>query len=152
MSARPVAIPRAVLEAVFAHARATYPAECCGYLTGPRDAGEVTAAVPCANALGGDDQFAIDGAELIAFARSLDGPLPARVVYHSHPNGRAYFSERDRAAATAGGGPSYPVQHLVVGVTATGVTEAALFAWSAGARDVVEIARWAGDRVYDRGE
>jgi proteasome lid subunit RPN8/RPN11 len=145
-------IPRAVLDAVYAHARAAYPAECCGYLTGERDAAEVDAAVPCANAAGAPDRFAIDGAELLAFARSLDGPRPARVVYHSHPNGRAYFSPTDRAVAATDAGPIYPVQHLVVGVTAAGVTEAALFAWSPAARDFVEVARWAPDPVYDRPE
>jgi proteasome lid subunit RPN8/RPN11 len=83
--------------------------------------------------------FVIAGAELLAFARSFDGPRPARVVYHSHTNGRAYFSRVDQELAR---GPAYPVQHLVVGVTAKGVAEAAQLAWSEGAGAYVEIARW----------
>src|SRR4051812_44301828 len=124
-----------VLAAIYAHARAAFPAECCGYV---REGDEV---VPCTNAQEtagnpfapdrhADSGFAIAGAELLAFARSFDSRHPARVVYHSHPNGRAYFSAIDRAAATTPAGPVYPVQHLVVGVTAGEVTEAALFAWS----------------------
>jgi hypothetical protein len=35
---------------------------------------------------------------------------------------------------------AYPVQHLVVGVTGAGVTEAAQFALAGD--DVVELARW----------
>jgi adenylyltransferase/sulfurtransferase len=145
----PIAIPAGVRAAIYAHARAVFPAECCGYLVGPRD-GDVDAAIACRNAQadglhptvparGADAGFVIAGAELIAFARSFDGPRPARVVYHSHPNGRAYMSAVDRELAA---GPAYPVQHLVVGVAASGVTEAAQFAWSEAARDYVEIARW----------
>ncbi|HEX5062156.1 MAG TPA: Mov34/MPN/PAD-1 family protein [Kofleriaceae bacterium] len=145
-----IPIPARVLAAIYQHARATFPDECCGYLVGPRDAG-IDAAVQCRNAQrdgehpthpdrDADTGFVIAGAELLAFARSLDGDRPARVVYHSHTNGRAYFSEVDRQVA--GAPPHYPVQHLVVGVTQGGLTEAAQFAWSDEAREFVEVARW----------
>jgi len=129
----PVAIPPAVLAEVYAHAVRAFPDECCGYLVG----NPVDEAIACTNAQASGDSFAIDGRELLDFARSFDSPRPARVVYHSHPNGRAYFSARDREMAGA-----YPVQHLVVGVTADGVTEAVQLAWSEETRDYVEIARW----------
>jgi [CysO sulfur-carrier protein]-S-L-cysteine hydrolase len=149
----PLGIPPAVLAAVCRHARATFPAECCGYLIGPREGASVDTTVACRNAQpdghhpiapgrGPDTGFVIAGEELIVFARSFDGPRPARVVYHSHPNGHAYFSAIDRAVAASDAGPIYPVQHLVVGVAADGVREAALFAWSAEARDFVEVARF----------
>ena len=140
-------ITDAVLAQIYAHARAAFPAECCGYI---REGGEVVACTntqeagdnPFAPERGADSGFAISGAELLAFARSLDSPHPARVVYHSHPNGRAYFSDVDRAAAASDVGPVYPVQHLVVGVDATGVTEAVLFEWSAEAHDFREVLRF----------
>ena len=143
-----IRIPEDVRAAVYAHARTAFPDECCGYLCGPRDGDAVDAAVACRNAQadgdhpiapdrGADSGFVIGGAELLAFARRFDGPSPPRIVYHSHPNGRAYFSARDREMAGA-----YPVQHLVVGVTADGVTEAVQLAWSEETRDYVEIARW----------
>lgn len=150
-AARPIAIPEALLAEVYAHARAAFPAECCGYLVGPRGGDGVDAAVACMNVhaaepalpgRGDDTAFAIGGAELLAFARSFDSPRPARVVYHSHTNGRAYFSAADRALAASDAGPIYPVQHLVVGVTPRGVAEAAQIAWSEAARDFVEVARW----------
>jgi proteasome lid subunit RPN8/RPN11 len=146
----PIAIPDAVRAQIYDHARAAFPAECCGYLTGPAAAAAVDTAVACRNAQpdgehptephrGADTGFVIAGHELLAFARSLDGPRPARVVYHSHTNGRAYFSAVDHALAD---GPAYPVQHLVVGVTARGVTEAAQLAWSPAAGAYIEVARW----------
>ena len=143
----PIAIPADVLAAIYAHAIAAFPDECCGYLVGA-DPGAVDAAVACRNAQadgehpiaperGADTGFVIAGDELFRFARSFDGDRPARVVYHSHTNGRAYFSRVDQAMAA---GPAYPVEHLVVGITAEGLTEAAQFAWSGAA--YVEVARW----------
>ncbi|HEY5920328.1 MAG TPA: Mov34/MPN/PAD-1 family protein [Kofleriaceae bacterium] len=151
-----IAIPKFVLATIYDHARATFPDECCGYLVGSQDGASVDAAVLCENAQrdgdhpthpdrGADTGFVIAGAELLAFARSFGGDRPARVVYHSHTNGRAYFSEVDRGVAASPEGPHYPVQHLVIGVTAEGLTEAAQFAWSDEVRDFVELARWAID-------
>lgn len=149
----PIAIPPSVLEAIYAHAIAAFPDECCGYLVGGAP-GAVDAAVACRNAQadgghpiaperGADTGFVIDGAELLGFARSFDTARPARIVYHSHTHGRAYFSSVDRRMAASDAGPAYPVQHVVIGVVAGRVTEAAQFAWSEAARDFVEIARWA---------
>lgn len=141
-------ISAAVREQIYAHARRAFPEECCGYLVGTMDG--VDQVVECRNAQpegihptapdrGADTGFVIAGSELLGFARSFDGPRPARVVYHSHSNGRAYFSDVDRALAN---GPSYPVQHLVIGVTAAAIVECAMFAWCGDARDHVEVARW----------
>jgi proteasome lid subunit RPN8/RPN11 len=146
----PIAIPADVLEAIYAHAVAAFPHECCGYLIG-RSPAAVDGAVACRNAQadgehpvaparGADTGFVIAGAELFHFARSFDGDRPARVVYHSHTNGRAYFSAVDRQVAA---GPAYPVQHVVIGVAPGTVTEVAQFAWSAADGDYVEVARWA---------
>jgi proteasome lid subunit RPN8/RPN11 len=145
-----IAIPDPVLAAIYAHAREAFPDECCGYLTGPAGGTSVDTVVRCRNAQtdglhptepvrGADRGFVIAGVELLAFAKSFDGGRPARVVYHSHTNGRAYFSDVDHALAA---GPAYPVEHLVVGVTADGVTEAALFAWSGAEHAYREVARW----------
>jgi proteasome lid subunit RPN8/RPN11 len=145
----PIAIPEQVRASVYAHALAVFPEECCGYLTGA-DSDAVDTAVACRNAQadgahpleprrGADTGFVIAGAELIRFAKSFDSGSPPRVVYHSHTNGRAYFSEIDRRIAE---GPTYPVQHLVIGVAGGAITEAAQFAWSEAEHAYVEIARW----------
>lgn len=148
MPPEPVVIAPRLLAAIAAHARATSPRECCGYLIGERGANAVDELVACHNATDAPDEYAIDGRELLAFATSFASSRPARVVYHSHTNGRAYFSARDRAYALAGGDrPAYPVQHLVVGLTASACTEAALFAWDASEAGFVEIARFSAQML-----
>jgi proteasome lid subunit RPN8/RPN11 len=152
----PIAIPDEVLAAIYAHAIAAFPHECCGYLVGAAP-GAVDAVVACRNAQtdgdhpiapqrGADTGFVIAGRELFQFARSFDSDRPARILYHSHTNGEAYFSSIDRQMAA---GPAYPVQHLVIGVAARAhpdpspsVTEVAQFAWSDAERDYIEVARW----------
>jgi proteasome lid subunit RPN8/RPN11 len=142
-----------VLLEIYEHARAAFPAECCGYLVSPRDRPQQLLVIGCTNAQasghnpaapdrGVETGFVITGRELFRFAASFEGESPARIVYHSHTNGRAYFSEVDRAVAVADGHPTYPVAHLVVGVTREGVTEAALFGWSDATSDFVEVSRW----------
>jgi proteasome lid subunit RPN8/RPN11 len=153
----PVDVPDAVRDAIYAEARKAFPAECCGWLVAPRDAPErATGVRACANAqlaAGGPDvvpgrtaetAYVIAGDDLLAFARAFDGDEPPVAIYHSHPNGRAYFSATDRAVARSpwGDGPAYPVQQLVVGLDAARVVEAALFAWSDAAGDFIEIDRW----------
>lgn len=145
-----IEIPARLRGELYAHARAAFPDEACGYLTGPRGGVTVEEMVPCRNAQqdgehplvpdrGADAGFVIAGAELLAFARTFDSMAPARIVYHSHPNGRAYLSEIDRRMAEGAG---YPVQHLVIGVTAHGVTEVAQFDES-----LAEVGRWTVDGV-----
>jgi proteasome lid subunit RPN8/RPN11 len=154
----PVAIPRALLEQVFAEARRTFPAECCGWLSGPRHGGRAEALRACENVQSEGDHptaadrsaetaYVIAGRDLLELARELDGERPPLVIYHSHPNGMAYFSDTDRQVATSpwGDGPAYPVQQLVVGIDGERVTEAALFAWSDARGDFVELARYPGD-------
>lgn len=155
MSGNPIAIPPEVMAVVHAEARRAYPAECCGFLIGPRGGDAVTHARPCRNAQpdgehptesarGAETAYVIAGEDLLALVRSLDGPEPARILYHSHPNGRAYFSATDEAVARDpwGEGPMYPVQQLVVGVDGERITEARLYDWDDTAGRFVEIASW----------
>lgn len=155
----PVDIPRSLLEAAFAEARHAFPAECCGWMTGPRASVDAVDALrPCDNQQAAGDHptaadrsaetaYVIAGADLLAFNRAFDSDAPPRVIFHSHPNGRAYFSATDHEVATSpwGDGPAYPVQQLVVGLDAERVTEAALFAWSDDRSGFVEIARYPGE-------
>jgi proteasome lid subunit RPN8/RPN11 len=153
----PIAIDPALLASIYAEARKAFPAECCGWLTAPRATpARATAIRPSANVQGvvgahevvlgrsAETAYVIDGDDLIAFARAFDGDAPPVAIYHSHPNGRAYFSSTDRAVARSpwGDGPAYPVQQLVVGLDADRVIEAAVYAWSDAAGDFVELARW----------
>ena len=153
-------IPAEIFVAVCEQARATFPHECCGWLMGPRDASFVTKIRPCHNAYDAashptaqdrtaETAYVIAGADLLELAKTLDDAQPPRVIYHSHPNGRAYFSDTDRRVARDpwGNGPMYPVQQLVIGIDSMRVVEAALFAWDDDARLFSEVARFAGMAV-----
>jgi proteasome lid subunit RPN8/RPN11 len=147
MKPAPITIPDAMLQQIYRYGRMAFPIECCGYLRGSRSpaGGVIDQIVACANAepVQPERNFAIDGDDLLAFSRTFGSARPALVIYHSHTNGRAYFSETDRAQSATSDGPHYDCQHLIVGVTAERVTEAAQFAWSSDDNDFVELARWA---------
>ena len=148
MDARQIVVTDAMRAALYDAAIAAYPRECCGWLTATSlracDNAQATAAHPATINRSAETAYAIDGDDLLAFAAAFAGGDPPIAVYHSHPNGRAYFSAADRACAVSpwGDAPAYPVAHVVVGVTARGVTEVAVFAWCDEARDFLETARW----------
>jgi proteasome lid subunit RPN8/RPN11 len=140
------------LAAIYRQARAEFPRECCGYILGE---GEQAELVPCVNrqdqlhALDpetyprtSENGYDIGGKELIRLVRSLDGPTPARIVYHSHPRVGAYFSEEDTRAAIAAG---WTVDYLVIDVQEHEVVESVLFRQSGEGFE--PIARFPGQAV-----
>ncbi len=160
--ANPLNIPAELLNAVYRQAREEFPAECCGWLTGPADGDGVDAMRPAENAQDADALIPIAGRtseraysfkfdDIRALDESFASETPARIIYHSHPNGQAYFSDTDRQVATQppgwGEGPVFPVQQLVVGIDSERVVEAALFGWSDDAGGFVELARYEGAAV-----
>jgi adenylyltransferase/sulfurtransferase len=156
----PLLTPEA-LAAMYAHARRDYPNECCGIVFGPRDdraAGRAVACVNIQNELHAEDPvkhardartaYNLGAGDLFKLQKSLRGAEPAKIVYHSHVDVGAYFSETDQAAAQMDGEPSYPVEYVVIDVRADGAREAAQFAWDAGQRKYVEVGRYDAGR-YD---
>lgn len=145
------------LTVIYAHARRDYPNECCGIVFGPKDGPAADRAVPCANIqnqLHQEDPvthprdartaYNLAAADIFKLQKSLRGDLPAKIVYHSHVDVGAYFSDTDQAAAQMDGEPSYPVEYVVVDVRADGVGGAAQFAWDPASRRYVEIHRYPG--------
>ena len=154
---RPVTISRQLLLDIYREARSSFPAECCGWLAGSRETSVADELRPCVNDQdAGNHPIAADrtaerayvfsAQDLLDLNRSLDEDRPPLVIYHSHPNGQAYFSPTDRqvAASPWGDGPAYPVQQLVVGIDENRVVESALFAWSDEEDGFVELARYDG--------
>jgi [CysO sulfur-carrier protein]-S-L-cysteine hydrolase len=140
-------IPRAVLDAIYAHAREGYPEEVCGFIVGDDEArrcdnrqnalhAEDPAAFPrdarTAYNLGAKDLFFLD--------RSQKSERPVRVIYHSHVDVGAYFSAEDERAAVSEGELLYPVDYLVVDVQKDGVRGAKLFRFEGGR--FVEVQRY----------
>ena len=153
-------IPADILADIYAHAREDFPNECCGWLIGPRESDTITRVRRATNAYQpsshptapdrtAETAYVIDGADLIELNSTMDHPEPPRVIYHSHPNGRAYFSDTDRRVATDpwGDGPVYPVRQLVIGIDAERVVEARLFDWDDCEKGYVEIARFDGAEI-----
>jgi proteasome lid subunit RPN8/RPN11 len=85
-----------------AEARAAFPRECCGLMEGIREGSiaKVFAIHPARNLAKEDDRFEIDPATHIGLLRRLRGGTRKIIgCYHSHPNGPARPSVRDREAA-----------------------------------------------------
>jgi proteasome lid subunit RPN8/RPN11 len=155
---KPIVVTRAVIDEVAEHARKSYATdeEACGYLAGPAgSAGLCDQAVPLANLANryhamdpesyprtGRTYFLIDPMKFQkAIAAGTTSGRPVRVLYHSHLDVGAYFSETDAAAATMGGDkPSYEeLRYLVTSVRQGVVDDHKLFAWDAVTKGFVEV-------------
>ena len=77
--------------------------------------------------------YALGFADLRALDASLSGARPAKIIYHSHVDRGAYFSEEDkRAALFFDDTPTYPVDYLVISCHRDAVRGAKLFRFQAG--------------------
>lgn len=158
--ARPLEIPRNVLEQIYRQAREVFPEECCGWLAGAPGGQGVSTVRACENVQNAGNHpiapdrpaetaYVFKAEDLIELSRSFDTDSPARIIYHSHPNGMAYLSDVDRSVATSpwGGEPAFAVQQLVIGIDAEAVREAALYAWSEEEDGFVQIASFDGAEI-----
>ena len=107
--ARTLTIPRSVLDAVLAHARAELPNECCGLLGG--SGGWAITHFPLVNELGSPTAYRSEPRSMLAAMKAMrrDG-LELVAIYHSHPASAPVPSQRDRAENEYG-----EVAHLLVG-------------------------------------
>lgn len=139
----PVAITPDALQQVLAHVREGYPNEVCGVLLGPQDqAGVCTTAKRLDNVQ--DRYHALDpeqfprtaatayrfnDMEHVRLLKDAAGmKLQQRVIYHSHVDNLAYFSQEDVDQALWEGEPRFPgVDYLVVGTRDGRVVEANLY-------------------------
>jgi proteasome lid subunit RPN8/RPN11 len=135
---------RELLAEIYAHARESYPEECCGFIFD----GEVRRVTNRQNELHARDpeRFPRDARtaynmgprDIRVLEDSLKTAQPVRAIYHSHCNVGAYFSAEDKRAATWDGEPLFAnVDYLVVDVQQEGVLGAKLFRFKDG--DFVEI-------------
>jgi desampylase len=119
-------LPASLRAQLVAEARAAYPCECCGLVEAVREGEDVrvVALHPSANlAAEPHNGFEIDPALHLKLQRSLRGTgREVAGCYHSHPNGRAHPSARDRACGCAPG-----FTWLIAGVTGEGEITLAAF-------------------------
>ena len=172
-----ISISRALMDRVCEEARKSYrnDEEACGLLAGPASKPlEVDTLVPMENRANklhkfdpetyprtGRMYFDIDPLKFGREMRSrAEAGAPAKILYHSHLDVGAYFSETDATAATMGGdSPAFPLAYLVTSVRAPKevggepvVDDTKLFIWDAAAKKFVEsnltiLDDRAGDRI-----
>lgn len=159
-----VTVPRSVLDQIDSAARAAYARsgegeEACGVIAGAADdlvadtqeeienlANKYHRMDPEEYPRTGRTYFLIDP---LKFSKKItaaeEAGRPIKVLWHSHLDCGAYFSETDSATALAGGDePSYDLAFLVVSVRGDGrgggahVDDRKLFVWSAGEKKFVE--------------
>ena len=148
-------LAEAELAAIRKQAEAEYPAECCGVvLVRPGAAPEGERRLyPCRNIQ--DELHAKDPGrfprearhayymaheDLIEISRHEMQGWAVHVIYHSHVDAGAYFSETDRRNALIDGTPAYPgATYVVVAVGGGRAGEARAFRWAAAARDFVPL-------------
>jgi len=87
-------------QAMVAHARQTYPNECCGAMLGFIDGGQETvrAALQLQNAFAGAQaaRYELRPEDLLAADKAArERQMDLIGIYHSHPDCGAYFSETD---------------------------------------------------------
>ena len=152
-------IPQSILKKIHAHAIREYPSECCGMILGPKESNEWARFYPCQNMqdalhknspkqfprtsrtayiIGSEDQIAVD-----KILRATEGRIA--VIYHSHIDQDAYFSEEDIKQALYKGEPFYPdAAYLVLSVKKIAgeikVADQKTFFWNVG------------NRCYEEGE
>ena len=134
------------LDQIHLHAVEEYPYECCGIVVGNPDDNRDNVVYRCENiqnklhekdpenftrdARTAYNISALELQKLLSEAGSKGRVF--KVLYHSHPEHDAYFSEEDtRMALFDGETPIYPgTQYLVVSVYGEKVRDQALFGWN----------------------
>ena len=116
-------IPEQILAECHAHGVEAYPEESCGFIVGNLDDAESLETVhPMRNIMNelheedpeqyprtGRDGYMIDPREHMKLERSLKKEgKQIKVIYHSHPDVGAYFSEKDKEDALWNGNARYP--------------------------------------------
>lgn len=84
--------------------------------------------------------YHIDPADLLRIARLEDEGFSLAVIYHSHVDAGAYFSETDRRQALVSGEPAYPdAAYVVTSVVEGRVAAMAAFRWDGAGGDFAPV-------------
>jgi proteasome lid subunit RPN8/RPN11 len=124
-------IPRSLLDALLAHARAELPNECCGLLGGVE--GRVTRHFPICNDAASPTEYFTNARDLLDAMKILrfEG-IEVLAFYHSHPSSEPVPSKTDIERNTWG----ETVIHVIVGLAGN---EPEVRAWWIGETEVREV-------------
>ncbi|WP_173069526.1 Mov34/MPN/PAD-1 family protein [Phytohabitans houttuyneae] len=93
-------IDRAIVDAIFAHARRDHPDEACGVVAGPVGSDKPVRHIPMQNAARSMTFYEFDSMEYLKVWREMDDrDEEAVVIYHSHTATEAYPSRSDASIA-----------------------------------------------------
>jgi adenylyltransferase/sulfurtransferase len=132
-------LPRPVLDEIYRHAREGYPEEVCGLVIADD---EVRRCENRQNALHAEDPehfprdartaYNLGAKDLFFLDKSLKSARRVTLIYHSHVDVGAYFSDEDARAAAPDGELLYPVDYLVVNAGPTGIRGCKRFRFQEG--------------------
>ena len=150
-----IKIKSRIIDALYRHAIAEFPSECCGVVMGKKgDPNSFEQSFPCRNLQNqkhtedsqnfprtAETAYFLDPQDLFRIQKlSREKGMEMKVIYHSHVNVGAYFSAEDKKQAAYEGNPIYPgVYYLVIDVTKDSVRGAKLFEWDPTKKDFSEI-------------
>ena len=138
----PLSIPQDVLADLDAHALQAYPDECCGFVFGPaatphrltssaretNEANRYHALDPETFPRTARTYFKINELRAVrTIERAEAQGLPLKVVYHSHCDAGAYFSDEDIATFSRDGQLMWPCAFIVVSVIDGKISERKLW-------------------------
>ncbi len=151
------------LNEIFAHAEEAYPDEACGVVIGKPGDPNTNIVRRCANLANQYQQddpiryprdartaYIMDPKDLLKIQSEADAKgLEFVLIYHSHPEHEAYFSETDRDLALFDGEPLWPqLRYLVVSVKNGGVSYFKVFRWDSIVKQFAEEP----SAVFERGD
>ncbi len=141
------------LKEIFAHAEEGYPDEVCGIVLGNAGDLKANAVRRCANLANQYHQqdplryprdartaYVMDPKGLLRIQDEAEAKgLDLIVIYHSHTDHEAYFSQTDRELALFDGEPLWPgARYLVVSVKSGKASYFKVFKWNAVTNDFSE--------------
>jgi len=143
-------LPRIVVDELHAHARATFPEECCGIVIERDGQLAVVRVTNVQNQKHAEHPEQFPRTAEIAYTMGPEaapvlvdhdrGRLTIRAIYHSHPQHAAYFSTEDKKQATVWDEPSYPdAAQIVISVIDGQVRDTKAFRWDDATRDFLEV-------------
>lgn len=139
-------------EAIHAQAVEEYPFESCGVILARDGERRLLRCRNAQNELHARDPeryprdartaYYIDPKDLLRIGDLERQGFAVAVIYHSHVDAGAYFSDTDRRQAIVGGEPAYPdAVYVVTSVVGGAVDAAAAFRWDAARRDFLPMER-----------
>ena len=131
-------IPRPVLDAVTAHARAVWPIECCGLLAGVVDGGvgRVTRHFPVRNDLDSPTEYATNPRDMLDAMKAMRAAgTDVLAIYHSHPASPPVPSSKDIERNSWGESAA----HVIVGLAGAEPDVRAWWLTETGYREAVFV-------------